>query len=266
MALALRKSRLPCVKMTEPVTPNLDDHAADEVSLQRLTHLIWALLFFALALFVKFPGLDLLISARYFDPDLGFFHRSHPVVLALYDWTPWIGRVIVIGLAVYALLAPMLARHFDKQGEHSLAQRAEGPWRHLATVAVVCGLLGPGLIIEGIFKNQIGRPRPVQVVEFGGKDTYQGPFAQGQTPERNRSFVSSHAAAGFWLMSLGLTCGPLWRRRWLLIGTVTGGVVGLGRILQGGHFFSDILFAFFTVWLSCELVAWLDRRWRNRHT
>jgi len=70
----------------------------------------------------------------------------------------------------------------------------------------------------------------------------------------------------FWLMSLGLTCGPLWRRRWLLIGIVAGGVVGLGRMLQGGHFFSDILFAFFTVWLSCEIVAWLDKRRRSRHT
>ncbi len=252
--------------MTESASLPPDDQAADEVSLQRLTHLIWALLFFALAIFAKFPGLDLLISARYYDPELGFFHRNQPVVLALYDWTPWIGRGLVIALAVFALVAPLLARHFAKQGEHSLAQRADGSWRHLATVAVVCGLLGPGLIIEGIFKNHMGRPRPVQVVEFGGKDTYQGPFVQGATPERNRSFVSSHAAAGFWLMSLGLTCGPLWRRRWLLIGIVTGGVVGLGRILQGGHFFSDILFAFFTVWLSCEIVAWLDKRRRSRHT
>ena len=176
----------------------------------------------------------------------------------------FVGTCLIV--ALYALLAPLLARYFDQQRQHSLAQRARGSWRHLATVAVVCGLLGPGLIIEGIFKNQMGRPRPVQVVEFGGTDTYQGPFVPGKTPERNRSFVSSHAAAGFWLMSLGLTCGPLWRRRWLLIGIVAGGVVGLGRMLQGGHFFSDILFAFFTVWLSCEIVAWLDKRRRSRHT
>lgn len=252
--------------MTEPRRRPAAPDAPDEVSLQRLTHLVWAVFFFALAIFAKFPGLDLLISARYYDAEQGFFHRNHSVVLALYDWTPWIGRALVIALALYALLAPLLARHFERQRQHSLAQRARGSWRHLATVAVVCGLLGPGLIIEGIFKNHMGRPRPVQVVEFGGADTYQGPFVQGKTPERNRSFVSSHAAAGFWLMSLGLTCGPLWRRRWLLIGMVTGGIVGLGRILQGGHFFSDILFAFFTVWLSCEIVAWLDKRRRSRHT
>lgn len=238
----------------------------DDTALQRLTHLIWAAFFISLAVFAKFPGLDLLVSARYYDPDQGFFKRDNPVVLALYDWTPWIGRGLVLALALYALLAPLVARYFDAQHQHSLARRARGSWRHLATVAVCCGLLGPGLLIEGVFKNHMGRPRPVQVLEFGGTDAYHGPFVPGPTPERNRSFVSSHAAAGFWLMSLGLTCGPLWRRRWLLIGLVTGGIVGLGRILQGGHFLSDILFAFFTVWLSCELVAWLDKRRRARHT
>ena len=160
--------------MTESLRPTTDPNAHDEVSLQRLNHLIWALLFFALALFAKLPGLDLLISARYYDPELGFFHRHHPVVIALYDWTPWIGRALVIALALYALLAPLLARYFDQQRQHSLAQRARGSWRHLATVAVVCGLLGPGLIIEGIFKNQMGRPRPVQVVEFGGTEVAAG--------------------------------------------------------------------------------------------
>ncbi|MBP7132176.1 MAG: phosphatase PAP2 family protein [Aquabacterium sp.] len=252
--------------MTRTRRKSAEGDTHDEESLHRLNHLVWAVFFFSTAIFTKFPGLDLLISVRYYDAARGFIHRSHPVVLALYDWTPWIGRALVIALAVYALLAPLLARHFDKQGEHSLALRARGSWRHLATVAVVCGLLGPGLIIEGIFKNQMGRPRPVQVLEFGGAQAYQGPFVTGITPERNRSFVSSHAATGFWLMSLGLTCGPLWRRRWLLIGMMAGGAIGLGRILQGGHFFSDILFAFFTVWLSCEIVAWLDKHRRSRHT
>jgi lipid A 4'-phosphatase len=36
--------------------------------------------------------------------------------------------------------------------------------------------------------------------------------------------------------------------------------VGMGRILQGGHYLSDIIFAFYVVWLSCEWVAWMDHR------
>jgi lipid A 4'-phosphatase len=253
--------------MTRTRRKSAEGDTHDEESLHRLNHLVWAVFFFSTAIFTKFPGLDLLISVRYYDAARGFIHRSHPVVLALYDWTPWIGRALVIALAVYALLAPLLARHFDKQGEHSLALRARGSWRHLATVAVVCGLLGPGLIIEGIFKNQMGRPRPVQVLEFGGAQAYQGPFVPGITPERNRSFVSSHAADRLLADEPGPDLRPavapslaVDRHRWPVAS------IGLGRMLQGGHFFSDILFAFFTVWLSCEIVAWLDKRRRSRHT
>ncbi|MFZ4551574.1 MAG: phosphatase PAP2 family protein [Aquabacterium sp.] len=237
-----------------------DELARHEEHHERLTMLLWALFFFSLAIYAKFPGLDLLVSAHYYSPELGFFNKSHPVVMALYDWTPWLGRGLVVALALLALQAPRISRLLAARGRQDLADKVRGPWRHLATVSVCCALLGPGLIIEGVFKNTVGRPRPVQVEQFGGTDHYQGPFAIGATPDRNRSFVSSHAAAGFALMSLGLTCGPLWRRRWLLIGIVTGGVVGLGRIMQGGHFLSDIIFAFYAVWLSCEFVSWVDKK------
>lgn len=229
------------------------------------TRLIWAGLFFSLAIFAEFPGLDLLISARYYSPELGFIHRQDPVVLALYNWTPWLGRGLLVVLLVFALAAPWLARRLSGQGHADWAERCRGAWRHAAVIALCSALVGPGLLIEGVLKNSVGRPRPVQVTLFGGTARYQGPLAIGPDPGSHKSFVSSHAAAGFALMGLGLTCGPVWRRRWFLIGTVTGAAVGMGRIMQGGHFFSDILFAFYAVWLSCELVVWIDRKRLARH-
>lgn len=235
---------------------HVEDDEADEMD----TRLIWAGFFFSLAIFAQFPGLDLLVSVRYFSTEAGFFHREDPLVLALYDWTPLIGRGLAVLMLLVALLAPWLARGLDRMGKADWARYCKGPLRHAATVAFCCALLGNGLVVEGVLKNFMGRPRPVQVVQFGGTDAYHGPFVPGEDPPNHRSFVSSHAAAGFALMSLGLTCGPAWRRRWLLIGTVAGGVVGLGRMMQGGHFLSDIIFAFYAIWLSCELVAWADRR------
>jgi len=41
-------------------------------------------------------------------------------------------------------------------------------------------------------------------------------------------------------------------------------VVGFGRILQGGHYLSDVLFSFYAIWLSCELVVWWDHRRQRR--
>jgi lipid A 4'-phosphatase len=234
------------------------DHPAQVLaSLQKL---IWAGLFFALAIFAAVPGLDLLVSARYYRAGQGFVHARDPFVLALYDWTPWLGRGLVLVLLLYAVLAPVHANWLARRQQAAYAEQARGPWRHGAVLAVCCALLGPGLVIEGVFKNVVGRPRPVQIQPFGGPDAYVRPFAHGADPSSHKSFASSHAAAGFALISLGLTCGPVWRRRWLLIGLVAGSVVGFGRILQGGHFLSDIVFAFYAVWLSCELVAWVDRR------
>lgn len=233
-------------------------------ALSRLHQLLWAGLMFALAVFAKFPAADLIVSGKWYDLDQGFLLAKHPVVQGLYDWTPLLGRTLVVCLAVYAMLAPWLARRQAAAGEMARAEAMLGPWRHVAVLSVCCALVGPGLVIEGIFKNTVGRPRPVQVVQFGGVQSFQGPFAIGEDPKHHRSFCSSHAAAGFSLLTLGLTCGPVWRRRWLLIGIATGAAVGAGRILQGGHYLSDIVFAFYSVWLSALLVAWIDRKWFHR--
>jgi lipid A 4'-phosphatase len=45
------------------------------------------------------------------------------------------------------------------------------------------------------------------------------------------------------------------RRFWLTAGLISGGVVGLGRILQGGHFLSDVLVSAAVVWLVCAGLA-----------
>lgn len=221
---------------------------------------IWIALLVCMALFAKLPRLDLSVSQHFYTPGLGFLHAHDPLVLASYHWTPVVGRTILIALAALALLSPLLAMPMRWLGQNSLAQRCQTSWRRMAAVAVLCGVLGPGLVVEVWFKNAIGRPRPVQVVEFGGDQPYLGVFQEGADPERHRSFVSSHAAAGFWLISLGLTSGPVWRRRWLFIGIACGAAIGLGRMLQGGHFLSDIIFAFYAVWIPCELVSMIERR------
>ena len=221
---------------------------------------IWAGFFFCVAAFAKVPTLDLAASESFYTQGVGFVHARDAVVLASYDWTPLVGRLILAALIMMALLSPLAACLLRRQGREKLAQQCLGPWRRLAVVAVLCGVIGPGLVVEVGLKDSVGRPRPVQVAEFGGDQLFHGAFQPGPDPDQHRSFVSSHAAAGFWLLSLGLTCGPVWRRRWLLIGLVTGGLIGLGRMMQGGHFLSDIIFSFYAVWIPCEVVAALMNR------
>ncbi len=224
------------------------------------TRLIWALLFFCLAIFAKVPQLDLMATARYYTPELGFIHSQDPWVLWSYNWTPWIGRALILVLVLLWAFNGLIAKALRRAGQETQARLCEGLGRRVAILTVVSALLGPGLLIEGFFKNVAGRPRPVQVIELGGTVPYHGPFQWGDKPHQHKSFVSSHAAAGFALMGLGLACGPVWRRRWLHIGIVSGAVIGAGRMMQGGHFLSDIIFSFFSVWICCELVLAWDRR------
>lgn len=221
---------------------------------------IWGLFFFCVAAFAKVPSLDLLASDYFYTPGPGFTHARHLLVLASYDWTPLIGRIILAALIVMALLSPVVAYLMRRQGREKTAQQWLGPWRRMAVMAVLCGVIGPGLVVEVWLKDTVGRPRPVQVTDFGGDQLFHGAFQPGPDPDQHRSFVSSHAAAGFWLLSLGLTFGPTWRRRWLLIGLATGSLIGLGRMMQGGHFLSDIVFSFYAVWIPCEIVAALVNR------
>ncbi len=241
--------------LSDPPRPDDQPAQADE----RDTRLIWAGLFFAVAVYAALPGVDLLVSARCFQAGQGFTHAQDPVVRWLYVWTPWLGRGLLAGMVLVALAGRPLGAWLTRQGRTNAGQMLSGPGRHMAILATCAALLGNGLIVEGL-KNTVGRPRPVQVDVFGGDQPYQGPLAIGREPGSHKSMCSSHAAAGFALMTLGLGCSRVWRRRWFLIGTLAGTVVGLGRIMQGGHFLSDVIFAFYAVWLSCEWVAWMDHR------
>ncbi|CAH0353391.1 phosphatase PAP2 family protein [Aquabacterium sp. CECT 9606] len=225
---------------------------------------IWGVASLCLAVFSGLSSFDLNVSQQLFTPGVGFTYAETAWVMASYEWTPLVGRTILGLLLLLVLLRPWAAFLVRRYDLGPAAQDRQQRCHHMAVIALLCALLGPGLVIEAWFKQALCRPRPVQVAVFGGDSPFQAAPQRRTHPEAHRSFVSSHAAAGFWLMSLGLTAGPTWRRRWFVIGIVTGAAIGLGRILQGGHFLTDIIFAFYAVWIPCEIVAALDRRWQRR--
>jgi lipid A 4'-phosphatase len=211
--------------------------------------LTWLALLACIAIFVACPDLDLIVARRFYTPGAGFIWANHSMVRWMYDWTPWFGRALVVVLAGVALrgrLRPAAVRPTTRR------------W---VAVALCVALIGPGLVIEVGLKPYWQRPRPVQVQEFGGDQTYRAPFHYCAPCTSSHSFVSSHAANGYFLLALGLVAPPPQRRRWFAVGLLAGSVIGLGRMAQGGHFLSDVIFAFFVVWLSGQLVlAMMNRR------
>jgi membrane-associated phospholipid phosphatase len=74
---------------------------------------------------------------------------------------------------------------------------------------------------------------------------------------RNCAFVSGHAALGFSLVAFAFLVPPgLARRAILAAALAIGVVIGLGRIAQGAHFLSDVVYAGLLAYGTTALLYW----------
>lgn len=131
--------------------------------------------------------------------------------------------------------------------------------RSAALFFALAWLLGPGLLVNTLGKGLMGRPRPVETLGLGGAWEFLRPFELG-IPGRGRSFLSGHASAGFFWMSLYFVWqGP---KRWLglALGVSAGLLLGWARIIQGGHYLSDVLLCGAALFSLQALLSPLTRR------
>ena len=193
-----------------------------------------------LVVYLIFPQLDLAFSALFYSSEAGFVYRDLPWVQASY-WA--FARLQFPILAVLSLI--LVTGYFNSRW----AQERRVAW------FLVCSLLlGPGLAVNEGLKNHWGRARPAQVTEFGGTAQYSPPWKVSDQCDRNCSMSSGHAALGFFPWALAW----VWRRQrrwWVVLGALSGTVVGMGRIVQGGHFLADVLVSAAVVWGVCALLA-----------
>ena len=148
---------------------------------------------------------------------------------ALYAAAPWItASLILVGLAALGVGA--------LRGRERL--RRNGAFLLLTVV------IGPGLVMNLLFKDHWGRPRPRDVTEFAGTCTYVPPLVPSR--QGGASFPCGHCSVGF-LFATGWWVWrrerPAWARLSLAAGVVAGASLGLGRMAAGGHFLSDVLWS-----------------------
>ena len=209
----------------------------------------WAVAGLATALlaagFVGFAGIDLWFTGLFWNGTDGFFLRDTWWARTLYQVIP-ILSYSVVGIALIGLIV------------NAVRRRPLGPWRSrvfLYLIAVVA--IGPGLVVNVVFKDHWGRARPRDVVEFGGTKAFTPAFVISDQCPKNCSFVAGHPSMAFAMVALVLVAASRRHRRraWLIALVVAlGMVVGFGRIVQGGHFLSDVIFsAIFTVAVAVGL-------------
>ena len=113
-------------------------------------------------------------------------------------------------------------------------------WRYPCLFLVLLMALGPGLVINVLAKGFGGRPRPDQIVQFGGLLEFRHPFEPG-FPHRGFSFLCGHCSMGFMFMGLYFLLRRWQRWAFLAGGLAFGLAQGAGRMVQGAHFASDAL-------------------------
>ncbi|UCF21749.1 MAG: phosphatase PAP2 family protein [Gemmatimonadota bacterium] len=192
------------------------------------------------AIFILFPDIDLWFSGLFYDPASGFYLDKALWVQIFYRGVPLVAAAVSIGLLL--LVAYTVVR-----------RRSVGPFNTRVSLYLLATLvLGPGLLVHTVFKDHWDRARPRDVVEFGGDKRFTPAFVISDQCERNCSFVAGHPSLAFYLSAFALVA----RRRRLLGATTVllGGSVGLGRIVQGAHFLSDVVFSGIFVFLVAYLL------------
>lgn len=192
-----------------------------------------------------FSGWDLTVAQFFYDRSKNakpWFLDDFPLWKAVfYDGVPYLVAAVVIG-SVLVMVGSILSRRWLL-------------WRWYAAYVLLVFLLGPGLLVNSLFKDNWGRARPVQVEQLGGAQVYTPPLYYVAGGD-GRSFPSGHSSVGFAFIAFWFLLRrhqPRWAKLMLAVTLAFGCTIGLTRMAAGGHFLSDVMWsgwlALFAAWL-----------------
>jgi lipid A 4'-phosphatase len=195
------------------------------------------------------PSLDLQ-AASYFRN-----LAAHPEMRPLdrvFETIREIGPVIIIAAVAPAVVAILMKLFWPKRPA-PVSSRA-------ALFLVMTLALGPGLLVNAVLKESWARPRPGMVTEFGGDYAFKPWWDPRGTCDSNCSFVSGETSSAVWFTAPALLVPAPWR--YVALGAVGlyGAAVAFIRMLAGGHFLSDVIFAA----IFTGLVIWTVHGWLFR--
>ena len=191
-------------------------------------------------IFISVTDFDIDVSRIFYDIEKdSWLLGKHPLIHFSYVYGPAISVII----SIWALFQWLVSYGLPKQMQK----------RAVALYIILCIVVGPVILVNGIAKETWKRPRPRDIIEFNGNHEFKKVLVLSQDAFRGKSFPSGHASAGFILVlfyfilkrkktssaliSLGLAIG-------------FGCWMGFVRIAGGGHYASDILWAFGLSWFT----------------
>jgi lipid A 4'-phosphatase len=185
----------------------------------------------ALLIFALFPGIDLAVSSLFVDANKSFVGKESGVIIFARDMFRWIFTAVCM-LSVAGLIA-------TRDWRSLWLSLTFAQWLFLGA----CLGAGPGLVANIGLKDHWGRARPATVVEFGGTRIFTSVPTISKQCDRNCSFVSGEASSIFMMFFAAAFLFPWDAGLFWAGGVVCGGLAGLVRMADGGHFLSDVIFA-----------------------
>jgi lipid A 4'-phosphatase len=206
-------------------------------------------------LFGFYPDLDLRLAELFYDPQRpGAWIGGSVLPRRLRQAATW-GIALIAAPAFLAVALKLV-----------LPRRPMLIPARAAVLMIATLALGPGLLANVVLKDNWGRPRPMELVKFGGPERFVPWWdPRGDCP-KNCSFISGEPSGAFWTLAPAALTPPQWRALAYAGALTFGAAVGVLRMSAGGHFFSDVVFAGVFTFLVIWLMHGLLYRWRATHT
>jgi lipid A 4'-phosphatase len=195
-------------------------------------------------LFGLFPQIDLATARLFGTTGMGFIMRLDATALVMRQIGLWMPIIVASG-CVLALFAPVISPLY----------RSRIDARSLAAI-VLTFAFGPGLFVNVVLKDNWHRPRPIQVVEFGGVDQFKPWWDNSGACNVNCSFVSGEVSGAVAMATAAALVPAAFAGSALMAAIAFAVAVAFLRMAFGGHFLSDIVMAaLFTEFIAAALMT-----------
>jgi membrane-associated PAP2 superfamily phosphatase len=162
--------------------------------------------------------------------------------------------MIIVGL----LLAPAIAAPLVKLIRPEYRMFVPG---RAVVFLLVTIIVGPLLAANMGLKEYWARPRPRDVIAFGGTEKFLPWWDPRGACPANCSFIAGEPAGAFWTIAPAALAPPQWRAVAYAGALAFGTTVGVMRLSFGGHFFTDVVFAGTVMFVIIWLVHGFIYRW-----
>lgn len=198
--------------------------------------------------FGLYPQLDIDVARRFFNSTTDT-DAVRQMLLPLRESAMWLVAAMVAP-AVVALVLKLIAPR----------RRLLLPGR-VVVFLIVTMALGPGLAVNGILKDYSGRPRPIAVKPLGGTEPFVAWWDPRGSCPHNCSFVSGDVSGGFWTLAPAALVSARWRPLAYAAAIAFGSGIALLRMVLGGHFLTDTVFAAVLTYVIIWVAYGLLYRW-----